>query len=68
MSVSSVISMSTICIAMFSGDSLGGLSLGIAGDGGRRAYGAGQRDRRVQVPDSAMIITISTQAFLKASA
>ena len=29
MSVSSVISMSTICIAMFSGDSLGGLLLGI---------------------------------------
>ena len=66
MSVSSVISMSTICIAMFSGDSLGGLLLGIVlamAAGGLTGLVNGIGVSRFRIP--AMIITISTQAFLK---
>lgn len=66
MSVSSVISMSTICIAMFSGNSVGGLIFGVIlalAAGGLTGFVNGIGVSRFRIP--AMIITISTQAFLK---
>lgn len=66
MSVSSVISMSTVCIAMFSGNSVGGLMLGMAlalAAGGLTGLVNGIGVAKFRIP--AMIITISTQAFLK---
>lgn len=66
MSVSSVISMSTICIAMFSGNSVGGLLLGMVlamAAGGLTGLVNGIGVSKFRIP--AMIITISTQAFLK---
>lgn len=66
MSVSSVISLSTIMVAMYSGDTMGGIAVSILcalGAGVITGLVNGIGVVKFQIP--AMIITISTQAFLK---
>ena len=66
MSVSSVISLSTIMVAMYSGDTMGGIAVSILcalGAGAITGLVNGIGVVKFQIP--AMIITISTQAFLK---
>lgn len=66
MSVSSVISLGTIMVAMFSAESAGGMLLSVAlavGIGALTGLINGIGVVKFQIP--AMIITISTQAFLK---
>lgn len=66
MSVSSVISVSTIMVAIYSGESMGGILFGIllaVGIGALTGLVNGIGVVKFQIP--AMIITISTQAFLK---
>lgn len=66
MSVSSVISLSTIMVAMYSGDTMGGIVVSILcalGAGAITGLVNGIGVVKFQIP--AMIITISTQAFLK---